>query len=346
MTDKTQSLGEFLRHERERRGITIEQLASATKIGVRLLHSLEADHYADLPAKPFIRGFVTSYARFIGLDPKETLIRFNDFIEQRAHDRPTRDSGHSGYAFEKKEQSRSVLWFMIGAFVLLGGIGIIVLKPNLKRHHHGSHAEKLQEAYLASPSPGPSSDPSPGPSGAPSATPSTSASPSPIPSPAPVAVPTSAPSSSPPSSPTSPSPAPEVTAAKPESAPTPKPIPSANPKDPLNSGLNIKSAAIKQKVLFRALSGVSVRYQVDDLPVMNLKVGKDKLLVLRALRKIVIQVGRAEALEYSHNGGAYQSIKVGENAERTQGAITLRFPVEPAEITKEPFPGAGDFSFQ
>src|SRR5947209_19798491 len=119
-TDGTQSLGEYLRHERERRGITIEQLASATKIGVRQLHALESDHYSELPAKPFVRGFVTSYCRFIGLDPKETLARYHEFIEQKAQDRPTRDSGHSGYAFEKREgeQSRVILWIIMGCFLV------------------------------------------------------------------------------------------------------------------------------------------------------------------------------------------------------------------------------------
>src|ERR1700733_2943944 len=102
-SEKDISLGEFLRHERERRGITIEQVASATKVGVRTLHALEADHFAELPAKPFIRGFVTSYCRFIGLDAKEVLSRFDSFIDKKASDRPNREAGHSGYAFEKKD---------------------------------------------------------------------------------------------------------------------------------------------------------------------------------------------------------------------------------------------------
>src|SRR5689334_2016055 len=111
-TEAHLSLGEFLRQERERRGITLEQVASATKIGVKNLHALEADHYVDLPAKPFIRGFVNSYCRFIGLDSKETLTRFGKFIDSKAADRPNREGGHSGYAFEKREgeQSRTVLW--------------------------------------------------------------------------------------------------------------------------------------------------------------------------------------------------------------------------------------------
>ena len=69
------SLGQYLRQERERRGITIEQVASATKIGIKTLHALEEDRYSELPARPFIRGFVTSYARFIGLDFSLPMLR-------------------------------------------------------------------------------------------------------------------------------------------------------------------------------------------------------------------------------------------------------------------------------
>src|ERR1051326_5639459 len=139
--DNNLTLGEFLRQERERRGVTIEQVASATKINVRLLHSLEADHYADLPAKPFVRGFVTSYARFVGLNPREILTRFGDFIDQKAHDRPNREAGHSGYAFEKREsgENRTFLWFILGGFAVISAVIFIVLRPSL-RHRHETHA--------------------------------------------------------------------------------------------------------------------------------------------------------------------------------------------------------------
>ena len=55
------TLGEYLRSEREKREITIEQVASATKVGVRTLILLEADQYAELPVRPFVLGFVRSY---------------------------------------------------------------------------------------------------------------------------------------------------------------------------------------------------------------------------------------------------------------------------------------------
>jgi len=128
------SLGEFLRQEREKRGITIEQVASATKINVRLLHLLESDQYSELPAKPFIRGFVSSYARFIGIDSKDILTHFGEFLEMRSADRPKRDAGHSGYAFEKREgdQSRTILWIVMGTFMVFGG---------------GSHRERRRRRF-------------------------------------------------------------------------------------------------------------------------------------------------------------------------------------------------------
>ncbi|MEO5968491.1 MAG: helix-turn-helix domain-containing protein [Bdellovibrionia bacterium] len=146
---KDVSLGEFLRYERELRGITIEQVASATKVGVRTLHALEADHYSELPAKPFVRGFVNSYCRFIGLDSKELLARFDDYINSKASERPNREAGHSGYAFEKRDgeqQSRTLLLVAMFGFVVVGGVAIVFLKPSF-HHQRASHVEKLRAAH-------------------------------------------------------------------------------------------------------------------------------------------------------------------------------------------------------
>lgn len=174
--DPITSLGAYLRSERERRGITIEQVASATKINIRVLHALEADHYGDLPAKPFIRGFVTSYARFIDLDASEILSQFDSFIDHKVHERPARDTGHSGYAFEKREgeQSRTVLWFVMGGFIVIGAVIILVLKPSFHHHKH-SHIDKLKSLHEAGESsavPLPDATFSPVPTATPSAAPS------------------------------------------------------------------------------------------------------------------------------------------------------------------------------
>jgi len=144
------SLGIHLREEREKKGITIEQVASATKVSVRLLHALEADQYSDLPAAPFVRGFVTSYCRFVGLDDKDVLTRFKQFISEKSMERPSREGGHSGYAFDKQgeERSRTVLWASMGSFVLVGGILMFFLRPALK-HRGTSHLQALRSSKMA-----------------------------------------------------------------------------------------------------------------------------------------------------------------------------------------------------
>ena len=70
------TIGEQLRNARRARGITIEQLASVTKISPGVLRALEADDLAKLPGWVFTRGFLKAYAREVGLDPHETVVSF------------------------------------------------------------------------------------------------------------------------------------------------------------------------------------------------------------------------------------------------------------------------------
>jgi cytoskeletal protein RodZ len=348
--DDNLTLGQFLRKEREKRGLSIEQVASATKIGVRQLHSLESDQYSDLPAKPFIRGFVTSYCRFVGLDHKEVLTHFSSYIDTRVHERPNRESGHSGYAFEKREgneQSRMILGIVMGGFVVLGGIAMVVLKPSLHHHKH-SHADKLRAAHsptpvpsvmpsgnvvaLASlpPSPSPLVGPSnviPSPSVAPSAeapvvASANSPSPTPLPSLTPVAqLPSALPSA----------------IAQIQTLVPPSPSPTSA-SDPLNSGLGLKPNETAQRLIVKAKESVWVRYRVDDKVVMQFPLRKDKVLVLRARQSIVLQIGQPANVVMSNNGGPYKLGNAANHATR-QGDATYFFPAQLSEIKENPFPG-------
>jgi transcriptional regulator with XRE-family HTH domain len=78
--------GRKLREARERRGISLRQIAGATKIGVSALEALERNDISRLPGGIFSRAFVRSYAIEVGLDP-ETTIR--EFIAQFPHDSVT-----------------------------------------------------------------------------------------------------------------------------------------------------------------------------------------------------------------------------------------------------------------
>lgn len=71
------SFGEDLRREREIRGISIKEIADATKISGRFLDAIERNDHKTLPAPVFTRGFVREYARYVGLNPEEMVNRYN-----------------------------------------------------------------------------------------------------------------------------------------------------------------------------------------------------------------------------------------------------------------------------
>lgn len=67
------SFGDRLQREREMRGITLEEIAEATKIGTRLLRALEQQDFDKLPGGIFNKGFVRAYARYLGLDEEQAV---------------------------------------------------------------------------------------------------------------------------------------------------------------------------------------------------------------------------------------------------------------------------------
>jgi cytoskeleton protein RodZ len=76
------SFGDELRKEREIRGISLNEIADATKISKRFLESIERNDFATLPAPVFTRGFVREYARYLGLNAEEMVDRYAMFARQ------------------------------------------------------------------------------------------------------------------------------------------------------------------------------------------------------------------------------------------------------------------------
>jgi cytoskeletal protein RodZ len=66
-------LGETLRRARTAKGITIEDAERVTRIPRKYLEALELENFGILPAPVYARGFLRSYASYLGLEPKELL---------------------------------------------------------------------------------------------------------------------------------------------------------------------------------------------------------------------------------------------------------------------------------
>ena len=65
--------GEYLRREREMRGVSLEEISAATRISIRFLQAIENEELAKLPGGIFTRSFVRTYARYLGLDEERVL---------------------------------------------------------------------------------------------------------------------------------------------------------------------------------------------------------------------------------------------------------------------------------
>ncbi len=77
-----ESFGNYLKREREYRHITLDEVSKATKIQKYYLDAIERDEYKLLPGEAYLKGFVRSYAKYIGIEPDDAILRLEAFLKQ------------------------------------------------------------------------------------------------------------------------------------------------------------------------------------------------------------------------------------------------------------------------
>jgi cytoskeleton protein RodZ len=73
-----ESFGAYLKSERESRKISLEEISRATKIRRAILEAIEKDQGEALLPEAVVKGFIKTYARHIGLDPKEVMATYTE----------------------------------------------------------------------------------------------------------------------------------------------------------------------------------------------------------------------------------------------------------------------------
>ncbi len=71
-----QTIGDFLRSEREAKKISLSEVSNWTKVSEQYLDCLEKGDYEKIPQGPYLRGYLSSYAAFIGINKDEVLQRY------------------------------------------------------------------------------------------------------------------------------------------------------------------------------------------------------------------------------------------------------------------------------
>lgn len=120
------SFGASLRRERELRGVSLQEIAASTKIGVSMLKAIEEDQLDKLPQGLFVRGFVREYARFLALDEQKILTELSFHASQApVAEAPAKEPG-------SRVSSRLAARLVNGGLIagVFGLVVILILSPS------------------------------------------------------------------------------------------------------------------------------------------------------------------------------------------------------------------------
>ena len=172
------SFGERLKREREKRKISLDDIALSTKIGTRMLVALEEEKFDQLPGGIFNKGFVRAYARHVGIDEEQAVADYLDAVGQTAPLPLTEAAPHDVrivpvHEPESSEGSQSLPWGTLAGALLVLALGLSVWSF-LKRE-----TPEAPRATTSAPRPAatPSSSMTPIPKAGASSTPTNSATP-------------------------------------------------------------------------------------------------------------------------------------------------------------------------
>jgi cytoskeleton protein RodZ len=114
------SLGEKLKQAREARGVSISEIAEQTRISSHYLEAIESDDYRTLPGGIFNKGFVKSYAKYVGVDEQEALQDYAKLVNEQAANQPEPEIRSHRPEVLTDNNRGSMLPTLIFAAVILG----------------------------------------------------------------------------------------------------------------------------------------------------------------------------------------------------------------------------------
>jgi cytoskeletal protein RodZ len=119
---QTHGLGSRLRNAREAKQLSVQDVARKLFLTTTVIEQIEADNYHNVPALTFMRGYLRSYARMVGVN-EDMLIR--EFNALNLRDRPAPMPIHSIYKNERHLARKSLKW--IGVLFLASVVLAVVI---------------------------------------------------------------------------------------------------------------------------------------------------------------------------------------------------------------------------
>jgi cytoskeletal protein RodZ len=79
-----ETVGVYLKRERQSKNLSLREVARLTKISVLYLDCIEKDDYEKIPKGPYVKGYISSYSRMIGVDTDQALKLYESANEKKS----------------------------------------------------------------------------------------------------------------------------------------------------------------------------------------------------------------------------------------------------------------------
>ena len=142
------TLGEKLQQAREARGITISEVAEQTRISPLYIECIENNDYRTLPGGIFNKGFVKSYAKYVGLDEQEVLHDYANLLANQDNRIADEPKTYRPQVLTDDRAQASMLPTLVFAVIILGLMtwGILALVNYLQQNQNQSIAANTNSA--------------------------------------------------------------------------------------------------------------------------------------------------------------------------------------------------------
>ena len=113
--------GDILQRQRQRLGLNEKEVANKLHITMHYVKALETNSYKNLPGAVFAKGYLKSYALFLGLDVEDLMSRYNELTRQQNAD--SAEERRLLSARKKKDRNKPLVIVSLIIFVV-GFLGL------------------------------------------------------------------------------------------------------------------------------------------------------------------------------------------------------------------------------
>jgi cytoskeletal protein RodZ len=128
-----QTVGEILRSEREKKGLSVKEIEIATSIRTLYITAIEEGNYSIIPGEVYLKGFIRNYSNYLGLDGQRIvdLYRQNQLPVAPVNETITPKENDSQLKQPTKKNNNFIKWMTVSLLVVcvVGGAWWLLDSP-------------------------------------------------------------------------------------------------------------------------------------------------------------------------------------------------------------------------